>query len=148
MITEIIFRYVHFLSILGLFAALVAEHLMIAKTMTRAEIRRVSTVDAIFGFSALLALVTGLVLWFVVGKPAEVYTQNGVFHAKVMLFVIVGLASIYPTLFFVRNRKGSADEEVTLPKPLIMVVRLELLLVALMPLLASMMSRGIGYFGG
>ncbi len=148
MTTEIIFRYVHFLSILGIFASLVAEHLLIAKSMTRAQIRRVSTIDAIFGLSALLALISGLLLWFVVGKPAEVYTQNGVFHAKIMLFVIVGLASIYPTLFFVKNRKGDATQTIDLPKPLIMVVRLELLIVALMPLLATMMSRGIGYFGG
>jgi putative membrane protein len=147
MITEIFVRYLHFISIFTLFAALVAEHLLLSKSMTRSQLQRVATLDAVYGVAALLALVTGLMLWFVVGKPAEFYTQNAVFHTKVLLFVIAALISIYPTIFYVRNRKGNPDDTVVIPKPLIMMVRMELLIFTIMPLLGTLVSRSVGYFG-
>lgn len=113
--------------------------------MTRMEIRRLSTVDVVFGFSAVVVLVTGLLLWFVYGKPAEFYTRNPVFHTKVLLFVIIGLLSIYPTLFFLKNRKGENEEIVPIPKSLAMIIRFELLLVMLIPLLAVFMAQGFPY---
>jgi putative membrane protein len=147
MFTEIVVRYFHFISIFVLFSALVAEHLLLSKSMTRSQLQRVATLDAVYGVAALLALVTGLMLWFVVGKPAGFYTQNAVFHTKVLLFVIAALLSIYPTLFFVKNRKGNPHDTVVLPKPIIMLVRLELLIFAIMPLLGTLVSRSVGYFG-
>lgn len=147
MTSEIIVRYLHFLSIFCLFAALVMEHLLIGKTMTRGEIKKLSVIDNIYGATAIVVLISGLLLWFVVGKPADYYTQNAVFHTKLLLFVIIAALSVYPTLFYIKNRKGDPNENVNLPKPVVMVVRMELLLLAAMPLLATMMSRGIGYFG-
>ena len=147
MTSEIIVRYFHFLSIFCLFAALVMEHLLIGKTMTRGEIKKMSVIDSIYGITAILVLTTGLLLWFVVGKPAGFYTQNAVFHTKLLLFVIIAALSIYPTLFYVKNRKGDANESITLPKPVVMLVRMQLLLLAIMPLLATLIAKGIGYFG-
>ena len=148
MTSEIIVRYLHFISIFTIFGALVVEHLLISSSMTRAEIRKLSIIDAIYGIGAVLVLVSGLLLWFVVGKPADFYTQNGVFHTKLLLFVILAVISIYPTLFFLKNRKGPEDEVVSVSKSIVMVVRMELLLLAIIPLLATLMSRGVGYFGG
>ncbi len=148
MTSEIIIRYLHFLGIFTLFAALVSEHLLLAKTMKRSEIGRVSILDGVYGIAAVIVLISGLLLWFVVGKPADIYTQNAVFHTKVLLFVIIALISIHPTLFFLKNRKGPAEEEIILPKSIIMVVRMELLLLVILPLLATLMAKGVGYFGG
>lgn len=146
MTTEIIFRYFHFIGIFTLFAALVSEHLLLDKTMTRSAIKRVSVVDAVFGISAVIVLTTGLLLWFVYGKSAEFYSKNAIFHTKVMLFVIVGLLSIHPTIYFLKTRKGDLSESVTLPKSVIMMVRMELLLVTIIPLLAALMAKGVGSF--
>lgn len=65
-------------------------------------------------------------------------------HAKITLFLAVGLISIYPTLFFNRHRKGPPEERVTVPGRLLWGVRIELVLLAIMPVLASLMARGIG----
>jgi len=147
MTSEIIIRYFHFIGIFTLFAALVAEHLLLARQMPRSLIKRISILDSISGVATVVVLISGLLLWFAVGKPASFYTQNAVFHTKLLLFVILALLSVYPTIFYIKARKGPGDEIVELPKPLIMVVRMELLFLALIPLLASMMSRGVGYFG-
>ena len=144
MIAELIVRYFHFIGIFFIFASLVSEHLLIEPTLTRKAVKRLSVIDTIYGISALIVLATGLLMWFVYGKPADFYNKNPVFHTKVLLFVIICLLSIYPTLFFFKNRKGEAAESVKIPKAVLMFIRFELLLVAIIPLLAVVMAKGIG----
>lgn len=144
--TEILVRYIHILAIMVLFSTLVAEHLLLAPEIPRRTLRRVAALDGLYGGSALIILTAGLTLWFGVGKPAAYYNANWIFHLKVGLFVLVGLVSIYPTVFFMRARKRR-DEIVAIPKALIRVIRLELALVALLPLLAILMARGYGAVG-
>lgn len=136
----VVTRYGHFLGILAIASALVAQHLLIKERMTRKEIKRLFAVDGIYGFGALLALTCGLILWLGVGKPSEFYTENGLFHVKLTLFVVMGLLSIAPTLFYRRERKGQPDELVDVPKRLVMFLRMELLIVFIMPLLASLVA--------
>lgn len=142
---EIGIRYVHFLSIFFIIASLSAEYILLKKEMTRKEIRRLATIDGIYGLNALLLLAAGFSLWFWVGKPAEFYSKNWIFMTKLTLFIIVGILSIYPTVFFLRQRKGDQNETIQVPSKIKMVVRLELLILFSIPLLASLMSRGIGF---
>lgn len=142
---EIILRYLHFISIIAIAGVLVSEHLLLKKELTRREISRLARVDAVYGIAALTLLAAGLTLWLGdVGKPSAFYSKNWIFHIKVFLFALIGILSIYPTVFFIRNRKGDPDEKVSTPKGIFWLLRLELLLLACMPLLASLMARGIG----
>ena len=140
----VLFKYLHFVTIFGVVAAVVSQHLLIKDRMTRAEIKRISRVDAVYGISALLVLVIGLILWLGVGKPSGFYNSNWVFHLKVTLFIVVGLISIMPTRFFLKNRKGDQEETIDVPKRLVMAIRMELLLLFLIPLLAVLMAQGTG----
>lgn len=147
MTTEIILRYFHFISIFAIVGSLVSEHLLLKKEMTRIELTRLSRIDAVYGLAALTLLGVGLTLWFSgVGKPSVYYSQNWIFHLKITLFGIVGLLSIYPTIFFVKNR-GSQSEIVKIPPIIFWMLRIELLLVFIIPLLAGLMARGVGFFG-
>lgn len=150
MTLEILFRYLHFISIFTMVSAVVAEHLVIKPRMTRKEILRLSVLDAVYGISALLIVAFGLTLWFGegVGKPTEFYSKNWIFHLKVGLFVVMALLSIYPTVFFLKNRKSdNMDELVDIPKSIVWLIRLELLILLLIPLCATLMAKGVGYFG-
>ena len=144
MIADILVRYLHFVSILVLVGTVLAEHLLVRRSMSRGELALVAKVDAVYGIAAVLVLLTGFAQWFWTGKPAGFYSPNPVFHTKVTLFLVVGLVSIYPTVFFVKNRKGEPDEEVAVPGRVVMSLRLELLLLFLMPLLAVLAGRGVG----
>lgn len=145
---EIVFRYLHFISIFTVVSAVVSEHLLLRKELTRAEIRRISRIDAVYGIAALILLGAGLTLWFGdIGKPAVFYSKNWIFHLKVTFFLTVGILSIYPTVFFIRNRKGDPADVVAIPKRIFWLLRLELILLFLIPLLAALMARGIGFFG-
>ena len=148
MALEIFLRYAHFVCIFAIVGSLVSEHMLLKKTLTRREISRLSSIDAVYGIAAMLLVAVGLTLWFGgISKPTYFYSKNWIFHTKITLFVVIGLLSITPTIFFTKNRKGNPDEVVNVPASVFMMLRLELLLLFILPLLAGLMAHGIGYFG-
>ncbi len=148
MTTEIILRYVHFISIFIIVGSLVSEHLLLKKELSRSEIDRLSKIDAVYGLAAITLLSAGLTLWLgEVGKPAIYYSKNWIFHTKLSLFVTIGILSIYPTIFFIKNRKGHPEEKIKIPSAIFWMLRFELLLLFIIPLLAGLMARGVGFFG-
>ena len=148
MTAEILLRYIHFISIFIIFSTLVSEHLLLKKELSKEELTRLAKIDAVYGIAALTLLIAGLTLWLgSIGKPSEYYTKNWIFHTKITLFVLVGLLSIYPTVFFIKSRKGNPQEKVKVPQLVFMCLRLELLLLLIIPMLAGLMAKGIGYFG-
>jgi putative membrane protein len=142
---EIFLRYLHFVSIFAIVSTLVAEHLLLKNKMTRGELRKLARIDAIYGLAALTLLGAGLTLWLgSIGKPAEFYSKNWIFHTKIALYIVIGLLSIYPTVFFIKNRKGIPDETIEIPKAIFWMLRLEILLIFVIPILAGLMAKGIG----
>ncbi len=142
---ELLLRYFHFVSIFTIVGVLVSEHLLLKPRLSKKEIGQLAKIDGLYGFAVLTLLGAGLTLWLGgFGKPAEFYTGNPVFHLKLTLFVAIGLLSIYPTVFFLKNRKGNPQDIVAIPKSIFWMIRAELLLLFLIPILAGMMAKGIG----
>lgn len=145
---ELFLRYVHFISIFAIVGSLTSEHMLLKKELRRSEISRLANIDAVYGIAAAILLIAGLTLWLGgIGKPTVFYTKNWIFHTKLTCFLIVGLLSIYPTVFFIKNRRGNPEEVVAIPKMIFMMLRMELLLLFIIPLLAGLMSRGVGFSG-
>jgi putative membrane protein len=136
-------KYIHFAGLLLLVSTLALEHFLVKPKMSPDEFRKLALVDMIYGISSLIVLAAGLTLWFVVGKGASFYTANPIFHIKLSLFVLVGLLSVYPTVFFIRNRT-STQTLIEVPAKIVMIIRTELLLVFVIPLLAVLMAQGVG----
>jgi putative membrane protein len=137
----------HYLSIFVLFSLLTCEHVLFKAELDVATARKLLRIDMIYG----AVLLTGLarVIWF--GKGLDYYLHNWVFHAKVSLFILIGLLSILPTLTFFnwRNDLLAGKAPTITPaqaKRTIMVIRLELLILVCLPFLASLMARGVGFF--
>jgi putative membrane protein len=140
---ESLVRYVHFISIILLFFALAAEHLLLAEKLTPTQIRRLFRLDIIYGMAAILVLAAGFMLIYGVGKPSQFYVDNWVFNLKGSLFLLLGVLSIKPTAFYMKNRKSEA-EWVTVPPSIVKIVRIELVLLMFIPLFAVFMAKGIG----
>ncbi len=143
---EIILRYAHFLGIFLIVGTLSAEMALLKKQMTIKELKRIGKIDGLYGLAALFLLGVGLTLWLGgYGKPTAFYSENPVFHIKLTLFILLGIISIYPTLFFIKKQKGDLHQSVTIPPLLFWSVRLELLILVFIPILAGLMAKGIGY---
>lgn len=143
----ILTRYLHFIAVFAIVGALVSEQFLVSKTMSRKEIKLISKVDIINIAGIILALVGGLILWFWVGKPAEYYTKNWIFHTKLTLFIGLIVLSVYPTIFFWKNKNGEdLNASIHVPKVVMICMRLEIILLIVLPILATLMSVGVGSF--
>jgi putative membrane protein len=136
-------RLLHFAAIFVFAGALVIENMAIKPQITREDARNLAKVDAVCGISAIFVLAFGLTLWLWVGKPSEFYSSNLLFHAKIGLFTLMALCAIVPTMFFNRHRK-SAEEVIEVPQLLRLLLKFQLVLLVIIPVLALLMARGIG----
>ena len=100
----------------------------------------------LLGGPALGVLATGLARVFWGAKGAAYYAGRPLFRTKVVLFAVVGLISIRPTLRFARWRKAlrasgalPSQEEVRSVRKLVMV---QAHIVPLIPLPAVFLARG------
>ncbi len=148
MTLEILLRYIHFISIFTIVGSLSAEAVLLKSTMTRKELSRLARIDGLYGIAAISLLGAGLTLWLGgFGKTEYFYSKNWIFHTKILLFLVVGILSIKPTVFFLQQRKGNPGDTVSIPGSIKTLLKIELILLVIIPLLAGLMAKGIGYFG-
>lgn len=141
--------YAHFLAIFALAYALLAEWFELRRGAAVLDVTRLAQLDLAFMIAAIAVLASGAARWWYGAKTAAFYTSNPVFHAKIGLFVLVGLLSIWPTIAFMRwRRRRIADPAYAVPAAewrrarLLLIAELHGL--AIIPLLAVLMARGIG----
>lgn len=139
--TEIVFRYIHFIGIMSVAATLVMQHLIFAPEVSKKELKKIAFLDVIYWISIVLTLFAGLMLLLGVGKDVSFYLSNKDFHIKSTLFLIVILLAVYPTLFL-RKHKKSDEDTIKMPKVIIMLIRMQLLLVFIIPLFGVLIARG------
>ena len=143
MLLYVFFRFLHFVAIFGVTAAVIIENLAVKPSISKEDAINLAKISVIDNVSLLLTLMAGYTLWFWVGKPSEFYTENPVFLAKLIIFCIILVFGFFPFNFFKRNKK-SIQESLLVPPTTIFCVRLRgaLLIVAVM--LAFLTARGIG----
>lgn len=149
MVTEALLAYVHILAILMMTTFVTSETVLCRKEwMNPAAVERLVRVDLLYGISALVLLASGLARSWWGMKGVDWYWAQPLLYAKVTLFVVIGLMSIVPTLRFLRWRRelratGALpnDTEVRNTRRWVMV---EAHLIAVIPLLAVFLARGVG----
>jgi putative membrane protein len=142
----IVVAWIHYVVVMLLIASLLGEHLLLKQELTAAEARTVQRLDIIYGGSAALVLVTGIMRIYL-EKGVTYYMQSGAFHALLGLFIVVALLSIYPTAVFLRwraaTRAGRGQQlEGGQFKKLQMILRLEMTLMLVAPFFATWMAHG------
>ena len=147
------FAFLHHLAAFALVSALAIEFVLIRGELTLRNARTLLVADAIYGAAAGAVLAIGLARVFLFEKGAAYYFHSIPFIAKLSLFAIVGLLSIYPTRQFVSWRKSV--REGTVPavaadklRSIRRVIHWELAALVVLILCAALMARGIAYVGG
>jgi len=140
--------YLHYLAIVLLSGFLVSEMVVCRPELGAEQVRLLPRLDICFFSAALLALATGLLRLFFYAKGVAFYLPNPAFVAKMALYIAIAGLSIKPTLAFIRWRRRLAESG-ELPAAAEIVsarrtIHVEVTLLALMPLMAVLMARGIG----
>ena len=149
LIVHSIMASLHHLAAFTVAATLMYEFVAYRKGLGIEEARRIQRVDLVYGISAGLVVLVGLLRVFFFEKGANYYTHNPMFWIKMSLFVIIGLLSIYPTIRFIKwNSFISAGQAPEIPddefKRIRLLLSLELVGLALILFAAPAMARGIG----
>lgn len=147
--TNAIMAFLHHLAAFALTGAIIYELVTFRKDLTLAEARRIQRMDIVYGISAAVVLIVGLLRVFYYEKGAPFYAQNLFFWTKMAGFALVALLSIFPTIrfvtwnkFFARNQTPEiSDQDVARIK---LLLRLEIVGIAIILLSAALMARGVG----
>ena len=149
MVTTALMAFLHHLLAFALTACLVYEFIAYRKNMGLAEIQRIQRVDLIYGISAGLLLLIGLLRVFFFEKGVNFYVNNPFFWVKMIAFLMVGLLSIDPTIRYIRWNRTLRQNEVPEISELEykrtrLLLWLEVIGIAVILLAAPLMARGIG----
>lgn len=145
----VFFAFIHHLAGFALVGALVAEFALLSAPQGLQQAKTIQRADMTYGLSAGVLLLAGLLRVFYFEQGSSYYFQNLFFLAKLTLFVMVGLLSIYPTVIFVswsKQLKAGVLPQVSEPQSrrLRAIIAGELAGVAGILLCAPLMARGIG----
>ncbi len=145
---EPLIAYLHYLSIIVLGAFLTAELVVCRPPLGVEQVRQLPRLDIVFFGAAMLTLATGLLRLFFYAKGMGFYLPNPAFIAKMLLYVAISVISIVPTRRFIGWRRtldaGGPPPDAAAVSGIRRLLHLELALLALMPLAAVLMARGIG----
>jgi putative membrane protein len=149
MITTSLTAFLHHLFAFTLTACLVYEFIAFRRGMTIDEARRIQRADLVYGISAGLLLIVGLLRVFLFEKGVNFYIHSPFFWVKMTAFLFVGLISIDPTIRYIRwnkslneNRMPSMDDREFNRTRLILW--LEVIGIVIILLAAPLMARGVG----
>lgn len=150
MLTDLTLAALHHVLFFGLVSMLVTQSVLLTRPIDGAALKRLAGVDRGYGITALLLLAIGFARVFMGVKGEGFYLHNPWFHAKIGVFVLVGIISIWPTVRFLRWRKAMRADPGFLPPPaeatgLARIVRFELMLVGVIFVLAAAMARYGGF---
>ena len=141
--------YIHYLSFMICFGALIFERISIKINPNRNEAISMVIADIIYGVAGIALLVSGIYRVLKFGQGSEFYTQNPLFWTKMVAFGLVGSLSLYPTITYVLwaipLSKGKLPNITNdLVTRLKIIINIELVGFASIPFLATLMSRGVG----
>ena len=147
--TSALVAYIHYLGIILCFGSLMYERIFLKINLTKSEAISIILADVIYGIAGLAILITGILRVKYYGQGGDFYTSNPIFWVKVSLYIFIGLLSLYPTTTYVlwaiplsKNKLPVISEN--LVKRFKLIITTELVGFAVIPLFATLMSRGIG----
>lgn len=148
-IVNSIMASLHHIAAFTVAACLVYEFVAYRKNLTVAEARNIQRVDLVYGIAAGLVLVAGFLRVYFFEKGSTYYFANHLFWTKMVLFVIIGLLSIYPTIRYVKwNPTLEANKSPEIPeaeyKNIRLLLWLEIIGLVLILFAAPAMARGLG----
>ena len=143
------FSFLHFVFALILVGALVAEAFILRLPIDGRVARLLLRADLFYGVSAVGVILAGVARVFWGAKNSDYYASQPFFWAKMAVFGVIGLISIQPTRMFLRwVRQAGQDAAFMVAeadvKRIRRLVMIEVHLLALLPLFAALMARGIG----
>lgn len=145
MTLDVLLASIHHLLVFPLVAVLIAELVLASGAPDAGRLRQLGKLDSLYGLLSMAVVVAGFVRAVYGAKGWSYYLHNEMFWAKISLFVLVGLLSAVPTVRLIRWRKQGVVPDAAAMRGLRQWMLAEAALIALIPVVAVLMARGIAY---
>jgi putative membrane protein len=100
--------------------------------MTLLQLSILLRLDTTYSWSALIVLVSGFVLWLTSEQPPGHYLGQSLFITKLLLFALVAIISLYPSMVYLKFKNGPLEALIGLSARLIWILRLEIVLLTVL----------------
>lgn len=142
--------YGHYASLIGLVVCLMVERLTIKPNMSEEEEDMIAIADILYGLFGVLITYTGYLRLTGYEKGLDFYLHEPFFWIKITFVGIFGASSFFNTTKIIQRaiaKRNSTLEPMgeKLAARMIQICNAELTAVAIIPLTASLMARGVGY---
>lgn len=152
MYTPVLLASLHHWAAFTVVSTLAVEVVIFKPPLTSVQARRLQRIDLLFGISAAVLLVVGLIRveWF--EKGPSYYWHDAYFLIKFGAFLAAALISIYPTATFLSwsralNAGRAPEVSDASVKRVRLCLMLELTAILIILPCAAFMARGFGYLG-
>jgi putative membrane protein len=140
--------YLHHLVAFSLVTTVLLQNILLRNKVDHKSINQLRMIDAIYGISAALILLIGLLRVYFFEKGSAYYFSSNSFILKMTFFILVGILSIFPTLRISKwSKQFNNDSHFVLElknyQQVKIVKRMELFLLFFIPLFAIFMAKGI-----
>ncbi len=141
--------FIHHLAAFAIVTAVAVEWISFRPDVSVDVARRILRADQVYGMAAGVVLAVGILRVFFFEKGAQFYVHNAAFAGKMILFAVVAVLSIYPTVVFARWRAGvragrAPQMDAAQARRIGLVLRIELTGLAGVILCAALMAKGVG----
>mmetsp|Transcript_26080 Transcript_26080/g.32164 ORF Transcript_26080/g.32164 Transcript_26080/m.32164 type:complete len:277 (+) Transcript_26080:306-1136(+) len=142
--------YGHYLSLLLIVGCVTYERFTVEAGMSKEKETNLAIADISLGVAGVALLASGYYRTTAYGKGWDFYSHEPIFWLKMVFVCIFGAATLFPTTTIIkrsiaiRNEKFEPMSE-KLAKRLTSVLTAEIVMLASIPLAATLMSRGVGY---
>ena len=143
--------YVHYASIIVSAGCLVTERLLIKSGMSEEDQDTLTVADTVYGLAAVLLTGSGYLRVTEYGKGWDFYKYEPLFWVKLSLLGVMGASSFFPTTKIIqraiekRNNGVYPSMSEKLAGRMASIMNAELLALISIPLMATLMSRGVLY---
>ena len=141
--------YGHYLSVLGMVGCVIAERASIKANMDEEEELLIFTTDTVFGVFGILMLYTGYLRATEYEKGFDFYSHEPIFWLKLVFVAVFAASSLFNTTVLLK--RNFVDKGAFVPigdklaSRMIQICNAELTALALIPLTATFMARGVLY---
>ena len=137
--------------IIGVAGGLIAERFLIRPGLTIEEEMKINNADGIYGLSALSLLISGYFRVTQFAKGWDFYQHEPIFWFKMSAVAVLGGLSFFPAIVFFRRDQARQQGQTLAPlsdaliERITRIINAEILALVSIPLLASLMARGVFY---
>ncbi|RZI76167.1 MAG: DUF2214 family protein [Rubrivivax sp.] len=146
---DLLLAIAHHLAVFTLVAIFAVEFALIRPGLVPTTIRQLGRTDAVYGASAGIVILVGIVRVTFGAKGWDYYAGNHMFWGKMTAFLLVGILSVPPTLAIRRWIKGLDQDPAYLPPTgeiasIRRFLHVQAAFLVLIPAFAAAMARGYG----